>query len=418
MSQVWVVVRREYLERVRTKGFVIATLAVPLIMMGLMAFSIFMGVRSQQSEREMALVDYTGALGASVAADLDQAGWEIEVAEPSAGAAAELERRLEDDEIQAYLILDDVTAAEGAFVYRSKDGPGRVFRAISERVVAEAALSARLAGMEDPAGLRQLLGGGELEFQALRDEDDGEAVDEGVSLVVGFAGAFLLYITMLIYGAYVLRSVLDEKTNRVVEVVISSIRPWQLMLGKILGVGAMGLTQLGIWVAFVAVLALAGLPLAAARLPIENVDLLQAVLPGVGVLLLFLVYFVLGYFLYAALFAAVGAMCSREEEAQQAQFPLVMLLIVPLMLQMNTINGRGFEWIEWVALFPFFSPILMFPRAAAGTVPAWMTALSLLLMAAAIAGTAWVAGRIYRTGILMQGKRPTLKELVRWIRAS
>lgn len=418
MSQVWVVVRREYLERVRTKGFVIATLAVPLIMMGLMAFSIFMGVRSQQSEREMALVDYTGALGASVAADLDQAGWEIEVAEPSAGAAAELERRLEDDEIQAYLILDDVTAAEGAFVYRSKDGPGRVFRAISERVVAEAALSARLAGMEDPAGLRQLLGGGELEFQALRDEDDGEAVDEGVSLVVGFAGAFLLYITMLIYGAYVLRSVLDEKTNRVVEVVISSIRPWQLMLGKILGVGAMGLTQLGIWVAFVAVLALAGLPLAAARLPIENVDLLQAVLPGVGVLLLFLVYFVLGYFLYAALFAAVGAMCSREEEAQQAQFPLVMLLIVPLMLQMNTINGRGFEWIEWVALFPFFSPILMFPRAAAGAVPAWMTALSLLLMAAAIAGTAWVAGRIYRTGILMQGKRPTLKELVRWIRAS
>lgn len=418
MSQVWVVVRREYLERVRTKGFVIATLAVPLIMMGLMAFSIFMGVRSQQSEREMALVDYTGALGASVAADLDQAGWEIDVAEPSAGAAAELERRLEDDEIQAYMILDDVTAAEGAFVYRSKDGPGRVFRAISERVVAEAALSARLAGMEDPAGLRQLLGGGELEFQALRDEDDGEAVDEGVSLVVGFAGAFLLYITMLIYGAYVLRSVLDEKTNRVVEVVISSIRPWQLMLGKILGVGAMGLTQLGIWVAFVAVLALAGLPLAAARLPIENVDLLQAVLPGVGVLLLFLVYFVLGYFLYAALFAAVGAMCSREEEAQQAQFPLVMLLIVPLMLQMNTINGRGFEWIEWVALFPFFSPILMFPRAAAGTVPAWMTALSLLLMAAAIAGTAWVAGRIYRTGILMQGKRPTLKELVRWIRAS
>ncbi len=418
MSQVWVVVRREYLERVRTKGFVIATLAVPLIMMGLMAFSIFMGVRSQQSEREMALVDYTGALGASVAADLDQAGWEIEVAEPSAGAAAELERRLEDDEIQAYLILDDVTAAEGAFVYRSKDGPGRVFRAISERVVAEAALSARLAGMEDPAGLRQLLGGGELEFQALRDEDDGEAVDEGVSLVVGFAGAFLLYITMLIYGAYVLRSVLDEKTNRVVEVVISSIRPWQLMLGKILGVGAMGLTQLGIWVAFVAVLALAGLPLAAARVPIENVDLLQAVLPGVGVLLLFLVYFVLGYFLYAALFAAVGAMCSREEEAQQAQFPLVMLLIVPLMLQMNTINGRGFEWIEWVALFPFFSPILMFPRAAAGAVPAWMTALSLLLMAAAIAGTAWVAGRIYRTGILMQGKRPTLKELVRWIRAS
>lgn len=418
MSQVWVVLRREYLERVRTKGFVIATLAVPLIMMGLMALSIFMGVRSQQSEREMALLDYTGVLGASVAAEMGSAGWEIVVAEPSEDGAAELERLLEEDEIQAYLILDDVTASEGAFVYRSKDGPGRVFRAISERVVAEAAISARLAGLEDPVGLRQLLGGGELEYQALRDEDDAPAVDEDVSMIVGFIGAFLLYITMLVYGAYVLRSVMDEKTNRVVEVVISSIRPWQLMLGKILGVGAMGLTQLGIWVAFVAVLALAGLPLALARFPIGDADLLQAVIPGVGVLALFLAFFVLGYFLYAALFAAVGAMCSREEEAQQAQFPLVMLLIVPLMLQMNTIGGRGFDWIEWVALFPFFSPILMFPRSAAGIVPAWMTALSLVLMVAAIAGTAWVAGRIYRTGILMQGKRPTLKELVRWIRAT
>ena len=126
----------------------------------------------------------------------------------------------------------------------------------------------------------------------------------------------------------------------------------------------------------------------------------------------------MGYFLYSALFAAVGAMCSREEEAQQAQFPLILLLGVPLMLQLSTINSRGFEWLNWVGLFPFFSPILIFPRAAAGTVPGWMTALSLVLMAAAIVCTAWVAGRIYRTGILMQGKRPTFKELVRWVRAA
>lgn len=418
MNQVWVVIRREYLERVRTKGFVLATLAVPLIIMGLMAFSIFMGIRSERSEREMALVDYTGTLGAAVAEGLEGVGYSIEAAEASEPSVAELDRRLEDDEIAAYLILDDVTASQGAFVYRSKDGPGRIFRALSEGIVADAALSARLAGLEDPAGLRQLLGGGELEFEVRGVDDEVAPLDEGVSFVTGFAGAMLLYMTMLIYGSYVLRSVMDEKTNRVVEVVISSIRPWQLMLGKILGVGAMGLTQLGIWAAFVAVLALAGLPLVAARFPVQNTDQILALLPAAGVLLLFLLFFVLGYFLYSAAFAAVGAMCSKEEEAQQAQFPLIMLLGVPLMLQLSTINARGLEWIDWVALFPFFSPILMFPRTVAGTVPAWMTALSLVLMVAAIVGTAWLAGRIYRTGILMQGKRPTLKELLRWIRAA
>ena len=418
MNQVWVVVRREYVERVRTKGFIIATLAVPLMMMGLMAFSIFMGVQSNQSEREMALVDYTGVLGDSVAAGLEGVGYTMEIAAPSEAGVTELDQRLEDDEIAAYLILDDVTVSQGAFVYRSKDGPGRLFRALSERIVAEAALSARLAGVEDPAGLRQLLGGGELEFEALREEDEANDIDEGVSIITGFAGAMLLYMSMLIYGSYVFRSVMDEKTNRVVEVVISSIRPWQLMLGKILGVGAMGLTQLGIWVAFVAALALAGLPLMASRFSMENIDQLLSVLPGVGILGLFLLYFLLGYFLYSALFAAVGAMCSREEEAQQAQVPLFLLLGVPLMLQLSTINSRAFDWLNWVGLFPFFSPILIFPRAAAGTVPGWMTALSLVLMAAAIVCTAWVAGRIYRTGILMQGKRPTFRELVRWVRAA
>ncbi len=418
MNQVWVVVRREYVERVRTKGFIIATLAVPLMMMGLMAFSIFMGVQSNQSEREMALVDYTGVLGDSVAAGLEGVGYTMEIAAPSEAGVTELDQRLEDDEIAAYMILDDVTVSQGAFVYRSKDGPGRLFRALSERIVAEAALSARLAGVEDPAGLRQLLGGGELEFEALREEDEASGIDEGVSIITGFAGAMLLYMSMLIYGSYVFRSVMDEKTNRVVEVVISSIRPWQLMLGKILGVGAMGLTQLGIWVAFVAALALAGLPLVASRFSMENIDQLLSVLPGVGILGLFLLYFLLGYFLYSALFAAVGAMCSREEEAQQAQVPLFLLLGVPLMLQLSTINSRAFDWLNWVGLFPFFSPILIFPRAAAGTVPGWMTALSLVLMAAAIVCTAWVAGRIYRTGILMQGKRPTFRELVRWVRAA
>jgi len=418
MRAVWVVLRREYLERVRTKGFIISTLAVPLIIMGLMALSIFLGVRSERSEREMALLDLTGALGEQVASELGALGYSIELADPSEGTEP-LDQRVEDDDLRAYVVLDDLTTSEGAFVYRSQDTPGSLFRALPERIVGETVLDIRLANTEDPAGLRQLLGGGELEFEALDEEAAvNEVADRVVPMVTGFAGAMLLYMTILIYGAYVLRSVMEEKRNRVVEIVISSIRPWELMLGKIVGVGAVGLTQLGIWAPFVSSLGLLAVPAVLGRVPAADLSDLGTVLPGPGVLILFLLFFVLGYFLYSALFATVGAMCSRDEDAQQAQFPVVMLLVVPLVLQMSSINGRGMAWIDWLALFPFFSPILMYPRAAAGTVPAWMVVAALVLMVLAVIATAWVAGRIYRVGILMQGKRPTLKELVRWVRAA
>lgn len=419
MRQVWVVLRREYLERVKTKGFILATLGVPLIMMGIMAFSIFMGVQSERSEREMAVVDFTGgALAQDVAQGLEAVGYTVEIADPS--AAAELDQRIEDDDLEAYLVLDDLTVTDGTFVYRAKDSPGRMFSGLSRRIVVEAVLSARLDAAGDAAGVRGLLGGGEIEYEpvGLGDESDeaGASIDRDVSTAAGMIASILLYMTTLVYGTYVLRSVLDEKRNRVVEVVISSLSPWQLMLGKVLGVASMGLTQLGIWAAFVGLIAMVGLPLIVANVPGADISQILQVLPGPGLVLLFLLFFLLGYFLYASLFAAVGAMCNREEDAQQALFPVMLLLVIPFMIQMSTINGNRMAWVEWAALFPFFSPVLMYPRAVAGDVPAWMVALSLVLMAAAIAGMAWVAGRIYRVGILMQGKRPTLKELVRWVR--
>ena len=419
MRQVWVVLRREYLERVKTKGFILATLGVPLIIMGIMALSIFMGVQQERSEREMAVVDFTGGgLAQDVAQGLEAVGYSVEIADPA--GAAELDQRIEDDDLEAYLVLDDLTATDGTFVYRAKDSPGTMFSGLSRRIVVEAVLSARLDAAGDAAGVRGLLGGGEIEYEpvGLGDESDeaGASIDRDVSTVAGMVASILLYMTTLVYGTYVLRSVLDEKRNRVVEVVISSLSPWQLMLGKVLGVASMGLTQLGIWAAFLGLIAMVGLPLLVANVPGVDISQILQVLPGPGLVLLFLLFFLLGYFLYASLFAAVGAMCNREEDAQQALFPVMMLLVIPFMIQMSTINGNRMAWVDWAALFPFFSPVLMYPRAVAGDVPVWMVALSLVLMAAAIAGMAWVAGRIYRVGILMQGKRPTLKELVRWVR--
>ncbi len=413
MRQVWVVLRREYVERVRTKGFIIATIAMPVLMIGLIGLSVFLGIQAERSERDLALVDLTGQLGEAVAAGMEAVGYDVELVDRGVDLQ-EMDRRVNEDEIEAYVVLDDLTMQEGVFAYRGTEAPGRLRAAVFENVVVENVLELRLSFAENTAGLRELLAGGRLSFESLGEEQS--ELERVSGMATGFAGAFLLYFTMLFYGAYVLRSVLDEKRNRVVEVVVSSISPWRLMLGKILGVGSMGLTQVGIWVACAALIGLLGIPMIAANWPQVDVAELGQLMPGVGALGLLLVFFLLGYFLYSSLFAAVGAMCSTEEEAQQAQFPVMMLLIVPFILQMTSIEGSRLPWMDWAALFPFFSPIMMYPRAVVGAVPWWMVGASLVLMVAALIGTAWVAGRIYRVGILMQGKRPTLRELVRWIK--
>ena len=413
--QVWAVLRREYVERVKTKGFVFSTIAIPVLMIGMIGLMAFMAVRTEQSQRRLALVDFTGQLGEEVSRRIEAAGYDLEIVDAQVGME-ELDRRVVEDEIEAYVVLDDLTLREGAFAYRSRGSPGRIRGALLESIVVETVLERRLSATESAAGVRELLGGGRMSFERLGGEERSEA-EEVSGIATGFAGVMILYISMLLYGQFVLRSVLDEKRNRVVEVVISTVTPGRLMLGKILGVGAMGMTQLGIWAACAVLIGLVGVPMLAANLPAEaDLSQLVGVLPGVGALGLLLVYFILGFFLYSSLFAAVGAMCSTEEEAQQANFPVIMLLIVPFMLQMFSLEADAFPWMDWAALFPFFSPIMMFPRAASGAAPWWMVGLSLLFMAIALGATAWVAGRIYRVGILMQGKRPTLRELVRWVR--
>lgn len=415
MTRVFPVARREYVERVRSKGFVIGTIALPVIFMVLIGISAFLNARGQQSRREIAVVDLTGLLSPRVVAGLEDAGYVVELA--SRSDLDTLDARVRADDLFGYLILDDLTAEEGAVVFRGKEPPRALASSLLRSAVVRGVLEVRLATAPGAGDTEALFDGGSLEFQSLDGEVD--SADRTAALVAGFAGAFLLYGSMLVYGTYVLRSVLEEKRNRVVEIVISSLRPWELMLGKILGVGAVGLTQLSIWLAFVFVVAILALPNLAAAWPmLGEVGDLTPYLPGVGTLALFGVYFVLGYFLYSALFAAVGAICTREEEAQQAQFPIVMLLVIPLIIQTSALEGSEFAWADWAALFPFFSPILMFPRAVAGSVPAWMVVLSIVLMILALIGTAWVAGRIYRVGILMQGKRPTVPEILRWVRAS
>ena len=414
MRIVMAVIRREYVHRVRSKWFVIGTVAGPLLMIAISAVPIVLGSRGDALDRVIVILDSTDALYESVTSRLGDS-FDVERVEFSEGAVARLETRIENREISGFLVLDEGTLSAGRAVFRARERPSALRRIRIRQAVVESALEARLLGASDGEGARALLDGGEVEYRSL-DGKGSEENDRTPALVAGFVGGFILYMAIIIYGIQVMRAVLEEKATRIVEIIISVLRPWQLMLGKILGVGAVGLTQLGIWALSVVLLVTLGLPYLVTVRP-ELVELRTAValLPKAGGIALFLTFFVLGYFLFSSLYAAVAAMCSSDEEAQQTQMPITMLLVVPMLVLVPIMEDPNGPLGTWLSLVPFFSPILMFPRFMAGA-PLWQVSASLLLMVMTIVIVAWVAGRIYRVGILMQGKRPTLPEIVRWVR--
>jgi ABC-2 type transport system permease protein len=249
-------------------------------------------------------------------------------------------------------------------------------------------------------------------------EEGPGGVGEGEPEFTGaFVGALLLYMVIVIYAAAVMRATLEEKTGRIVEILISSVKPSDLMLGKILGVGSVGLTQVLVWVLFGIAAFVLGLPaLVSARPELADPAFFARALPGPGLVVLFFAFFLGGYFLYAAVYAAIGGMCSSEEEAQHAQFPVVFLLVLPMMILLPVIEDPNSTLAVVTSLIPFFTPVIMYARMGAGGVPSWQLALGMVLLFSSVLVMARVAGKIYRVGILMQGKRPTLGELWRWTR--
>ncbi len=415
MNAVWVVIRREYLQRIRTKWFLVSTIGGPIFLLAAMLLPGFFAARTEEARRTLAVVDETGILFERVRARLEEGGFTLVPAPEGPDREARLEEEIRDGGLGGYLILDEETLSRGRVVFRGEQGPGTIRGLGIRQAVVQAALEARLGATGSDVDVAGLLRGGELEVRLL-DGAEGEG-NRDVEFATAFVGALLLYMVILLYAVSVMRAVLEEKTGRIVEILVSCIRPWELMLGKVLGVGSVGLTQLAVWVLFGGALLTLGLPaLAASRPELLSSEVLGQVVPGAGLALLFVSLFVLGYFLYAALYAAVGAMCSSEEEAQQAQFPVIMLLVIPVIFLVPMIEAPNSALSTGLSLFPFFSPILMYARAATGSVPAWQVGLSLVLLVATILGVAWAAGRVYRVGILMQGKRPTLRELARWLR--
>ena len=226
-------------------------------MIAIFAIPIVFGLRDEARERAIVIMDRTGVLYEGVASRLGES-LDVERVEFSEGVEAVLESRIENREISGVLVLDESTLSAGRAVYRGVERPSTLRTVWIRQAVVESALEVRLLGASDAGGARTLLAGGEVEYQTLDSEDPEN--DRRAALVVGFAGGFVLYVTLLVYGIQVMRAVLEEKTTRIVEIIVSVVRPGQLMLGKILGVGAVGLTQLGIWVLSFLLLLTFGLP--------------------------------------------------------------------------------------------------------------------------------------------------------------
>lgn len=432
MAKLWVVIKREYLERVRSKWFIIATLFGPLFFAAIMVLPALLSVRSMRDARigNIHIVDATGTnlgerlrsrLQASTSLQSQTVDVEItaQAVAPDALAAVEdsLVARVVVDSLTGYLVLDSLTLAGTSARYA-----GRNASSIGENERVEAALRAallvqRAEQMGVDSSDAETLTRTRPRIRTERITDKGRGGSGMAAMVFGFGVAFLLYMMIVFYGQNILRGVLEEKTTRVAEVIVASVRPDYLLAGKVIGVGAVGLTQQLIWI-------LSGYLFWGQRaklLGMMGVTSIPSIpFPEIApsILVALVGFFVLGYTFYATLFAAVGAMVGSQEEAQQASMPVILLLvsgmifIQPVMLDPTGTIAIVMSWL------PFSAPIIMPLRMTVTPLPWWEIVGSLAGVGLACVAGIWVSARIYRVGLLMYGKKPSLRELWRWIRQS
>ena len=250
----------------------------------------------------------------------------------------------------------------------------------------------------------------------------GQAANEKVAGTIGFVAGFLIYLILLIYGSQVMMGVMEEKTNRIAEVIISSVKPFQLMLGKIIGIGLVALTQFFLWVIFVFVIYNLTKATSNSNEAVNNmVGQVQNTFTNLNIpviLFFFAFYFLGGFFFYSSLYAAIGSAVNEDmREAQSLSFPVTMLVILSIAMTSISLNDPTGKLAVWASIIPFSSPIIMMTRipfGVPGTVPWWQLGLSMALLIAGFLFTVWLSGKIYRTGILMYGKKPSWKEMIKW----
>ncbi|HSM34968.1 MAG TPA: ABC transporter permease [Longimicrobiales bacterium] len=421
MREILIVLQREFLERVRSRAFLIGTLTFPVLFIALLAMPAV--VEDRPEEREIVLVDDAPAgVSERVVATLREREeganlYDVEVVRGTfEGMRAELNQRVLDESIDGWLALPSDVLSENRIQYRARNIANRTVLRDLRNAVSGAVQAVRLrdAGLEvdEVAALVRPVSVDEAQITA-SGEEGGDAF---TTFFFAYAVTFLIYFITFFYSLAVMRSVLEEKTNRISEVLVSSVPSSRLLAGKIMGVSAAAILQVGIWVVIVAIAVLNSDALVA-RFGIPT-EVFEAITIPVGAVVQFLAFFLLGFVLFSSMFAALGAAVTSEHEAQSYQFMLLIPLIVP-MLFLAAITGEPTGRIATtLGMVPFTAPVAMPMRIASAPIPAWQIVASLVLIAATAMAVAWLAGKIYRVGMLSTGKKASLKDLGRWLRAS
>lgn len=411
MHNIFLIARREYLERVRTRSFMIATILIPLLMGGGIAASILIAKHTKSSSH-IVIVSPDLALATDVQKQLDDDtdhNMQLNViAPPTVNTRPTLQRELKAKDIDGYLWITPATAngQKPAIDYKQGSSADLATRNTVRDALSKVFTRERLMqqGMS-PADVKALMA--PINMSSSNEEQD----DTGANFAGAYVLFFLMYMVIMLYGMNVARSIIEEKTSRVFEVMLATVKPGEMMAGKVIGVGSVGLTQVSLWM-------LAAVILTATPLMTHLLGGGTHISISAQQVFFFIIYFLLGYLLYSAMAAALGAMTNSEQELQQLNMFLVMPLAACMISLPLVLNAPQNVWSRVLSMVPFFSPLLMYMRISVSPVPWYEIAASIVLMALAIYAVLWIASRIYRVGILMYGKKPNLPEILRWLKYS
>ncbi|MFZ9870715.1 MAG: ABC transporter permease [Candidatus Kapaibacteriota bacterium] len=425
MGKIRVIIQHEYLTRIRSKWFIISTILGPLGFVAMVAIpAIITAMLGDSTEGKVVVFDRTGSVAATVVA-ADTSRFEM--------AGSRTEQEVEADVLAetyvAYVVIPENVLSGSPLQLFSRGGTGFTFSQDIASAFEPVVTRKRLTLMGADTSVIDIVERG-LSVTAMKVTEQGTTEKDAseASAAIGYGAGFVIYFLIFIYGSMVLRGVVEEKANRIVEVMASSVTPFELLMGKVVGIGLVGLSQVLAWLVLGSGVFLAAGPLlegamasgsdmqvgtpVGAQVSPQASDLPFAIPDiSIGALLLFVFFFLAGYFIYATLFAAVGSAVDQEADAQQLTMPITLPVILTIMFIGSVVAAPNSALSVGLSLFPLFAPIIMVVRIAATDVPWWQIGLSMILVSATFVGTIWLASRVYRIGILSYGKKPTLNEI-------
>lgn len=424
-NKITTIILHEYLTKIKSKGFIIGTILAPLAIILIYGIIILVTIMSaDQTTKKIAVVDYTNRIG-SMLVDRDTSKFYLtELSE------TELSDKVLAGEIDGYLVLPEDFTQKGIATVYTSGGGGLGFVTLIERNTKDIIINLRLDEIGADNSIKELVNRG-INLTTKKVTSDGAKEDfTQIFAILGYVMGIVIYGLMFTYGAFVMRGVIEEKANRIVEVIASSAKPFEIMMGKVVGIGAVGLTQVMFWIILMAVFVAFGgsiassfmgtpdMAAASAEMPDQNglIEMLNNISISPWLIVAFLFYFLSGYFIYSTLFAAVGSAVDQEADAAQLQLPVTLPIIIPILFITNVMANPDGTLAVVLSLIPFFTPILMIARIAATSVPIWQIALSVVLLGLTFLLCLYIAAKIYRVGILMYGKKPTFKDLAKWFK--